>query len=697
MKINLPVTQIEIPFPQGKYLVSKTDLKGIITYANDAFVDISGFSRDELLGKNHNLVRHPDMPPQAFEDLWRTVKNGQPWRGLVKNRAKDGAFYWVEAFVVPLHKNGVPNGYMSVRSAPTRADIGAAEALYRQLKDGKGKLHSGGGWRQSLSLRARLMAAIAAVAMLLIGGAYVGISGQQSANAALGQVYRHKLQPTVSMSQLMELVADNRAQLMLALQHDPSNPLVKLHDHPIDKHYEAFAANREGIAKLLEEIKSHDLTPEERALVVKFIEARDRYRKEAADPMIAALKAGDFMTAQTVLLKQVNPLTKEFSAAGQRLEAELVASAQRDYEMANKRFNTMFVLSVVGSLVSIAVILIGGMLLIRSVVNPIKRAVQLFDSISEGNLTNEVPIGGRDETGQMLSGLAAMQVHLKVMLDEISSNSQIIQERSQQLQKGMTLVVNQSQEQHDRVQSTAAATEEFSQSVVDVAESAQNAAQAAIHSQQLVHESNASISNSMDATGRVVQAVQDSSGTIGALNVSIEKIGAITQVIKEIADQTNLLALNAAIEAARAGEAGRGFAVVADEVRKLAERTTTSTADISDMVNEIQNATHQAVASMEQAVREVEEGTGMMRESVSGLALITEASGDVSVQARHIADAAREQAVASEQVASNMDQISSLIERNTASAHEAWEATENLSHAAYSLQELVSHFELTKR
>jgi aerotaxis receptor len=697
MKINLPVTQIEIPFPQGKYLVSKTDLKGTITYANDAFIDISGFSRDELLGKNHNLVRHPDMPPQAFEDLWRTVKSGQPWRGLVKNRAKDGAFYWVEAFVVPLHKNGVPTGYMSVRSVPARAEISAAEVLYRQLKDGKGKLHSGGGWLKSLTLQARMLAAIAAVALLLIGGAYVGISGQQSANAALGQVYQHKLQPTVSMSQMMELVADNRAQLMLALQHDPANPLVKLHDHSIDKHYEAFAANREGIAKLLEEIKSHDLTPEERALVVKFVEARDRYRKEGADPMIAALKAGDFMTAQTVLLKQVNPLTKEFSAAGQKLSAELVASAQHDYEAANKRYNTMFVLSVVGSLVSIMVILIGGMLLMRSVVNPIKRAVCLFDSISKGNLTNEVPIGGRDETGQMLSGLAAMQVHLKVMLDEISSNSQVIQERSLQLQKGMTLVVKQSQEQHDRVQSTAAATEEFSQSVVDVAESAQNAAKAAIHSQQLVHDSNASISNSMDATGRVVQAVQDSSGTIGALNVSIEKIGAITQVIKEIADQTNLLALNAAIEAARAGEAGRGFAVVADEVRKLAERTTASTADISGMVTEIQNATHQAVGSMEQAVREVEEGTGMMRESVSGLALITEASGDVSVQAQHIADAAREQAVASEQVASNMDQISSLIERNTASAHEAWEATENLSHAAHSLKELVSHFELTKR
>jgi len=106
VKTNLPVTQQEVPFPAQRYLVSRTDLKGVITHANDAFVDISGFTREELLGSSHNIVRHPDMPEAAFADLWQTVKAGLPWHGLVKNRCKSGDHYWVRAYVVPVRRSG---------------------------------------------------------------------------------------------------------------------------------------------------------------------------------------------------------------------------------------------------------------------------------------------------------------------------------------------------------------------------------------------------------------------------------------------------------------------------------------------------------------------------------------------------------------------------------------------------------------
>ncbi|MFT3848166.1 MAG: methyl-accepting chemotaxis protein [Propionivibrio sp.] len=140
MKTNLPVTQTETPFPKGRYIVSRTDLKGITTYVNDTFVEISGFSREELIGKNHNVVRHPDMLPGAFKWMWDTIQAGKPWRGVVKNRCKSGNFYWVDALVVPVMKNDAIIGYMSVRSEPTRTQIAEAEAFYGALKAGSAKI-----------------------------------------------------------------------------------------------------------------------------------------------------------------------------------------------------------------------------------------------------------------------------------------------------------------------------------------------------------------------------------------------------------------------------------------------------------------------------------------------------------------------------------------------------------------------------
>lgn len=133
MKINLPVSNVAHDVDPARPLVSETNLKGIITYVNQAFISISGFSREELIGKNHNVVRHPEMPPEAFSDLWATVKTGRPWRGMVKNRCKNGDYYWVEAYVTPTYHNGVVSGYKSVRNKPSQSDIQEAEALYRRV------------------------------------------------------------------------------------------------------------------------------------------------------------------------------------------------------------------------------------------------------------------------------------------------------------------------------------------------------------------------------------------------------------------------------------------------------------------------------------------------------------------------------------------------------------------------------------
>lgn len=136
MRKNFPITQTETRLRADQYLISRTDTKGIITYANPAFTEVSGYTREELVGKPHNLVRHPDMPPAAFEDLWDTLAAGKPWMGMVKNRRKDGGFYWVLANVTPIVEDGEVTGYTSVRIKPARSQIAEADALYRSINDG---------------------------------------------------------------------------------------------------------------------------------------------------------------------------------------------------------------------------------------------------------------------------------------------------------------------------------------------------------------------------------------------------------------------------------------------------------------------------------------------------------------------------------------------------------------------------------
>lgn len=182
MRTNMPVTNIEQHLKDGEFIVSKTDLKGQITYVNRPFLEISGYTSEELLGRPHNLIRHPDMPEGAFADLWKTLQSGKPWRGMVKNRCKNGDYYWVEANANPFWKDGKIVGYMSLRSKPSRAQVEAAEALYRRFREGKaqgltvkeGHVACTGviGWLQSLahlSIKTRISLACALLVISLFG------------------------------------------------------------------------------------------------------------------------------------------------------------------------------------------------------------------------------------------------------------------------------------------------------------------------------------------------------------------------------------------------------------------------------------------------------------------------------------------------------------------------------------------------
>ncbi|MDP3222562.1 MAG: PAS domain-containing protein, partial [Rubrivivax sp.] len=199
MRNNQPVTQRNYPFPEGVTLMSTTDTQSHITYANSAFVEVSGYSREEIMGEPHNAVRHPDMPPQAFADMWATLKAGQSWTALVKNRRKNGDHYWVRANATPVQRDGVITGYMSVRTKPEPQEVNAAEDLYGRFREGRARglaFHKGiivrtglMAWTsvfQVMSVRGRIR--LAAALMVAIPGAaalVAGVSGLPLAMVAV--------------------------------------------------------------------------------------------------------------------------------------------------------------------------------------------------------------------------------------------------------------------------------------------------------------------------------------------------------------------------------------------------------------------------------------------------------------------------------------------------------------------------------
>ncbi|HVR49237.1 MAG TPA: methyl-accepting chemotaxis protein [Pseudorhodoferax sp.] len=194
MRHNLPVTQREHPLPDGVSLLSTTDLSSHVTYANAAFVQVSGFSREELIGQPHNQVRHPDMPPQAFADMWATLRAGQSWTGLVKNRCKNGDHYWVRANAAPMRRDGEVMGYLSVRTKPSEQEVAMAERLYQRFREGKAgvlRFHKGlvvsrrwlAAWQsaqQLLPVRWRVRLALGGVA--LAWGAAGALTATQAAS-----------------------------------------------------------------------------------------------------------------------------------------------------------------------------------------------------------------------------------------------------------------------------------------------------------------------------------------------------------------------------------------------------------------------------------------------------------------------------------------------------------------------------------
>jgi aerotaxis receptor len=512
MRINQPVSSDETIVPDGEFIYSRTDRAGRIEVANDLFVALSGFDRNELIGQPHNIVRHPDMPPEAFADLWRALKAGMSWSGYVKNRRKDGGYYWVHAFASPVRENGEVVGYESVRRRPDREVIARVDAAYRRMRASPGKFDV----RDGRVVRAGMLGRL--TNWSLVGRFGCGLGVMTAAAAFLA------------------------------------------------------AAALSGAA--------------------------------LPDAWLWGLLALALLVGAWLQFGVVRGMSADLS----RLR-ETMAATQQD-----------------------------------------------------GDLRRIARLQGGGELQAIGDAYNAMMANLQAIMINVREAGARIVAESRTLQRSSDHVSDSAAGTSDSASNTAAAVEQVTVVVGEVAENAVASAGAARETRRMAAEGMEQAGHAVSEIEQLAQAVSETTATMDRLRLSSEEIGKIATVIKEIADQTNLLALNAAIEAARAGEQGRGFAVVADEVRKLAERTTTATVEIGAIIESLHTDTLAAVRSAESGSARVQFSVGLIQEALAALTEIRESAENSLRLSDGIQLATREQASAAAAIAGSVEDIARRAE-----------------------------------
>lgn len=456
MKINLPITGQEKLFPAGYSLVSRTDTKGIITFANDAFIEVSGYTRDELVGTNHNIIRHPDVPPAIFEDMWSTLKRGLPWHGIVKNRCKNGDHYWVDAQVVPVKKNGEIIGYMSVRGCPSRQAVATAEAAYEEAARGPAVVKSSPGtvWKKYFSIKTGVTFGIVFFTVLMIAGGILGITGLNMSNSAMRSLYYEEMSPVQTIGRINFLMADNRAQVALALHHNPAARGAEEVGHGLDTHMATLDKNKREIDELWRGYAGSIKNGVEKDLSNTYWASRNRYVDEGLLAAKSALLQADYSQAERLLLSKVNPLYDEANSNVNVLLEHLSERGKSNFAQVTQRNRLIAIVAVAGIALGSLIIMLAGTAFFQETVVPLQKAVAALENIAEGNLSDAVDGNAYGEPGRVMAAVTVMQMHLKVMMDEIRQSSGSIREQCRNLNQTMMNLAEQSEEQHDRIYQT---------------------------------------------------------------------------------------------------------------------------------------------------------------------------------------------------------------------------------------------------
>jgi methyl-accepting chemotaxis protein len=332
--------------------------------------------------------------------------------------------------------------------------------------------------------------------------------------------------------------------------------------------------------------------------------------------------------------------------------------------------------------------------MIRGLTEPLNEAESLAHRIADGEIRSNCRASSAHDIGNLMVSLCSMNNNLYRIISSVQQASGTVSGASSGLSETAREVMSAAQRQQDTVARTRSDIEAMNESILQVSQRAVNAQEQAARTEEVAQAGSTNMAKSLAATERVVETVETTAQALGQLTGSVQKINEFTQTIREIADQTNLLALNAAIEAARAGEQGRGFAVVADEVRKLAERTAAGTAEIANMVTTIHGQTGEAVKAMDRVKEEVAQGAGYSRTTSGILQQMVDAARASAERAKQNAAAAEEQLNVARKAVANTEQITAISEENATYIQEMHQSASGLANTATELQKLIAQFKL---
>jgi len=730
MKINMPVTDHEVTMKKGDILVTRTNLKGVITYANQAFIEISGFSKDELVGKSHNVVRHPDMPSAAFEDLWGCCKAGNPWTAPVKNRTKTGDYYWVEANVTPVYKNGRIDELLSVRYAPSRQQIGAAEDLYQQLNANKAEIRPKGmalmlknmkemsmGLKTGIALTGLLLpslyfmfllyqqgnmpmlagvAVVTSIATLLgykmvkdfrsalekvIGVSYQLADGRYrndidlDRNDQIGDMYKAMYGMQVKLNADLSETKETAAESMRIKQAlDNVSSSVMVADNNLDIIYmnntvlETFKNAESDIRKDLPEFKANELLGAN----------IDQFHKNPAHQRGMLAKLNSTVKASLVIGGRhmdfvANPVNNE---SGERIGI-VVEWLDRTKEVKIEREIEAIVEDVkAGSLRSrletadkegfFEKLSMGINELTENIENVFSDISSSMQSMAAGDLNNRITSNYQGTYLDCKNNINSSMDKISEIVGQVNDSAEFINNSAQEIASGNNNLSNRVEQQAANLEETASSMEELTSTVKNNADNAQQADQVATSARQLAEKGG-------EVVASAVSAMQE-------INVSSNKIAEIIGVIDEIAFQTNLLALNASVEAARAGEQGRGFSVVATEVRNLAQRSATAAKESKDLI--------------QTSLQKVRSGTEFVNQTGNSLNEIVTGVKKVGGIVAEIAAASAEQSQGIEQVNQAVSQMDEITQQNAALAEEASASSIAMSDQSTSMAQLLAFFKL---